>query len=671
MLNRQGYRPDIDGLRAVAVSAVLIFHAFPSVLRGGFVGVDVFFVISGFLVGGLIFDEVEDGEFSFLRFYTRRALRIFPALIVVLIVTLAIGWLILLPDEFQELGKEIIAGAASVANLFFWQQAGYFDIASTQKPLLHLWSLGIEEQFYLAWPILSVAARRFRVPMVPLALALVACSFAYSLHLTETSPTAAFYSPLSRLWELGIGCLVAYSDRRDRKMAQGETVAVVGCAMMAIAIVFVRDSRHFPGFQALLPTIGAALVIQARSTGWVGSVLGSRPMVGLGKVSYPLYLWHWPLLAFANIMGVQSPASRILLVGLSLLLAILSYVFVERPVRWGKAGRRPWRSVGARAALAALTLAMIAGSGWWAVSAKPRLALLASLTFKQIEIEPGYERDMVFRSLELDEDRGHADVFMAGDAKAAHKTLFIGDSTMIQYSPRIIELRTSKHLDRAVMFAVGWGCIPVPHLHEPQAHEACEGYADRAVRLALRDPRIDTVVFGGEWFSTVWAPEGTHSSFYFLRPEGSKLYLATGPEASARLKAELDTAFGALRAAGKSVYLVLNNPVGDDIDPHRMVLGRFATSSSASWPSESDCSWFLETYQPLRRFLSTIASEEGVKVIDPGLFLTDATRKTCRVANERGPLYRDSIHLRPSYVRAQATWIDETVTNAGGLQSQR
>ena len=209
-------RRDIDGLRAVAILAVLGFHTVPELLPGGFIGVDVFFVISGYLITRILLTSLEGGSFAFGAFYARRIRRIFPALIVVLAASFALGWFILLPAEFRQLGKHILAGAAFVSNLVFWNEAGYFDASAVHKVLLHLWSLGIEEQFYILWPLMLWAAWRWRLAAFWPILCVSVLSFIANLYLTYTDPVAAFYSPLSRAWELGVGSLLACASLPGR-----------------------------------------------------------------------------------------------------------------------------------------------------------------------------------------------------------------------------------------------------------------------------------------------------------------------------------------------------------------------------------------------------------------------------------------------------------------------
>jgi len=333
------YRPDIDGLRAIAVMLVVNFHAFPEAMPGGFVGVDVFFVISGFLITGLIVRELDQQHFSLLEFYGRRVRRIFPALIVVLLATLALGWLWMLPSAFAQLGSDVFASAAFLANISLWLQSGYFDVESAKKPLLHLWSLGIEEQFYLVWPLLLMLVARLRWSILAVAAILGVASFALNVVLIGTDPVATFYLPFTRAFELLAGAVLACGGNRlSHTGAASNRRASVGIVLIAIAAGVLDSHRAFPGWWAALPVAGAALLLSAPAAWLCRHVLTSPQMVWIGLISYPLYLWHWPLLVFFAIVKF-SPLTlleRGLIVALSFVLAWLTYRFVETPFRFGR-----------------------------------------------------------------------------------------------------------------------------------------------------------------------------------------------------------------------------------------------------------------------------------------------------------------------------------------------
>ena len=333
------YRPDIDGLRAIAVMLVMNFHAFPEAMPGGFIGVDIFFVISGFLITGIIVRELDQQRFSLLTFYKRRIRRIFPALIVVLGATLVLGWLWMLPAAYAQLSADVFASAAFFSNIALLLQSGYFDIESARKPLLHLWSLGIEEQFYLFWPLILMLVARLRLSILVAASVIGIGSFVLNAALIGSNPIATFYLPFTRAWELLAGAVLACSwNEVSQTFAASNRRASIGLVLIATVAGVLDTKSAFPGWWAVLPVAGAALLLSAPAAWFCRTLLASRPLVWIGLISYPLYLWHWPLLVFFGIIkfGPLTLMERELILGLSALLAWLTYWLVESPFRFGR-----------------------------------------------------------------------------------------------------------------------------------------------------------------------------------------------------------------------------------------------------------------------------------------------------------------------------------------------
>lgn len=329
------YRPDIDGLRAVAVAAVFVFHANHDYLPGGFIGVDVFFVISGFLIIRIILDGLETKTFNLAGFYARRIRRIFPALIVALAAVWWLGWYFMLPEDFLELGKQVLAGAAFSSNLLTYSQVGYFDAPAITKPLLHLWSLGVEEQFYLVMPLALIAAFYWRLSM-PMFLSVAASlSLAINVILVRFDQSAAFYLPFGRFWELLVGGGLAYASLHLPECLarlRHWSVSFAGLALIAGAALLTPFAL-FPGWWAVPPVLGSALVIAAGPSAAGNRILASPPLVAIGLISYPLYLWHWLLLVLMLEYFPLSRGAFLFLLAVSLALAAGTYLFVERPVR--------------------------------------------------------------------------------------------------------------------------------------------------------------------------------------------------------------------------------------------------------------------------------------------------------------------------------------------------
>ena len=331
------YRADIDGLRAIAVGSVVFYHAFPHRLPGGFIGVDIFFIISGFLISTILFHGLDAGIFSIADFYRRRVKRIFPALLTVLVFCLVFGWFFLLSDEYRQLGKHIAGGAGFISNILLWGEAGYFDASANAKPLLHLWSLAVEEQFYIFWPlILAFTWKKHWGFQAIIILALA--SFGINLFYIGNDLNAAFYSPLSRFWELMLGSLLAYILLYKPHLLEKyrNLQAFGGCVLLLAGLMLIDHTIHFPGWWALLPTFGACLLIAAGPAAWVNkNILSSKVLVWIGLISYPLYLWHWPIFSFLHIVigGGQSSKIRLAAIAASVVLAWLTYRLIEKPLR--------------------------------------------------------------------------------------------------------------------------------------------------------------------------------------------------------------------------------------------------------------------------------------------------------------------------------------------------
>jgi len=336
------YRPDIDGLRAIAVLSVVGFHAFPNFVPGGFIGVDVFFVISGFLISTIIFENIDNHSFSFFDFYSRRIRRIFPALILVLATCLIVGWFTLLADEYAQLGKHVAGGAGFVDNFIFMSEAGYFDNSAITKPLLHLWSLGIEEQFYLLWPLIIIILKKLKFSFFKITLAIFFLSILFSIYILKTNAVIAFYSPLARFWELLLGSLLAWiflyknEDAKVISEKYGNLISFFGLALLVLGFAIINERVQFPGARALLPVLGAAMIIFASPSSWLNSsFLARRLLVWLGLISYPLYLWHWPILSFMAIIhgGTPGIAGGLTAIAASIFLAYLTFKCLELRLR--------------------------------------------------------------------------------------------------------------------------------------------------------------------------------------------------------------------------------------------------------------------------------------------------------------------------------------------------
>jgi peptidoglycan/LPS O-acetylase OafA/YrhL len=337
MKEKNNYRADIDGLRAIAVLSVLFYHAKIKFFSGGFIGVDVFFVISGYLITGLIVKDILAKEFSLIKFYERRIRRIFPALFVVTVAVAITGGLIYNSDSYRELGKSIVASSTSMANMFFLSQAGYFDAPSLSKPLLHTWSLSVEEQFYVFLPLVLFLVIRYfpKISMLILSILLIA-SLSVNIYILQTNQDAAFYLAPLRAWELLVGSLIALKPVKLKPWLQN-LLSTGGLIAILICVFTYSEGTLFPGLAAVVPVLGSALIINGDSDveTIVAKFLSLSPLVFIGKISYSLYLWHWPVIVFGKYYLIREPSPFELagLLVMAFILSILSWKFVETPFR--------------------------------------------------------------------------------------------------------------------------------------------------------------------------------------------------------------------------------------------------------------------------------------------------------------------------------------------------
>jgi peptidoglycan/LPS O-acetylase OafA/YrhL len=639
-LTHPKYRPDIDGLRAVAVLSVVGYHAFRSVDRGGFIGVDIFFVISGFLISSIIFDSLDRDSFSFIEFYRRRIARIFPALLLLLLGCYVFGWLTLLPLEFKELGKQIAGGAAYVSNFVLWNEHGYFDPAADAKPLLHLWSLGIEEQYYIFWPLLSYVAWKRRMNLLAITLAIAALSFALNVGKASVDSIAAFYSPQTRFWELMVGSALAYGVLHRQRWARNDNAAVaearslVGAALIAVGLATITVDRAFPGWWALLPTVGTALMISAGPTAWLNrSVLSNPVLVWFGLISYPLYLWHWPLLSFEHIVenGLPPHLLRLVAVAASIALAWLTYELVEKPLRFGRF--KPAKAAGLFAAMVvvgALGFQSFASGGLTSRGiAKSTWQLTAAMT------DWDYYQTPSLSSQPSDPTNRFTGL-------SPQSVLFIGDSFMAQYYPRVAQLYADRtKLPRySALFAAKPGCRPIPHGEAVNTKNyGCDAYYVAVMRTA-RDPTYRRIVIAANWQTMFSDKVGTNNLSQF----------------TADIKA--------LRQLGKDVVFISLHPFSSLFGPLQLAKPFRLAPFSRDAQLMPQNLW--QDRPPLERQdqeamarLADLASAVGATVIDPFDYFCTSAR--CPVVVAGKPLYRDEWHYRASVTRERATFIDAIV----------
>jgi peptidoglycan/LPS O-acetylase OafA/YrhL len=628
------YRPDIDGLRAVAVSAVLIFHAFPSRLPGGFTGVDIFFVISGFLISGIILSGLERDRFSFIEFYSRRIRRIFPALLLVCAACLAFGWFCLIPAEFRQLGKHVLAGAAFSSNLVLLAESGYFDFDGALKPLRHLWSLGVEEQYYLVWPVLLFLCRKGKRSTEILLITVGLASFAFSLYMTWTDRALAYYLPFTRFWELMIGSGLAYLERQRRVVGLANIKANLGAVGIALGLVLINGRRLFPGWWALLVCAGAALLIAAGPGAWINRrILASRPFVWIGLISYPLYLWHWPLLSFANILSFHPPSitTRAAALLASVILAWGTYRLIELPVRHSKdrplLRRATWR-------LAALMVLLAMTGG--VVS----MRVVQSESASDLKVSNISEARADWESIDNE--------FVPGSVP--NTVLFFGDSHMEQYWPRAELLTQRTGPRKTVEFRTTGGCSPIPGIERTSSH--CEEFVRLGFARAA-ESNVDTVVLASQWKGLE-----TYQDYYRPNQRASAPLDVLAPQ-NAWVFEGFEAALAHLRHEGKRVVVLLSSPGGEAFDPRSMI-ERHGLIPSAKVVLPVSRAKLVDDFFAVDSRIRAAAERAGAEVMDPMDWFCDGS--LCPVQDSSGrPLSRDGSHICASVVRSKATALDQFI----------
>ena len=649
------WRPDIDGVRALAVVAVVVFHCFQDWLPGGFIGVDVFFVLSGYLIGLIIFRDLQAGTFNFIDFHIRRIRRIFPALVVTLLITWGIGYGVMLTDEYQQLGKHMAGGAWFVDNIVFAAESGYFDRAAGAKPLLHLWSLGVEEQFYIVWPLILGLGWRLTGTMFPILALLVAGSFLGCV--TPNAPTFlwSFYSPIGRLWELGAGSILAYQmvfrpASLPPMVAQG--LSVLGAGLFVLGLGLIDKNRQFPGIWALLPVLATLCLIAAGPLSWVNRVILSRPqLVFIGLISYPLYLWHWPLLYFARLLDNPSPSPMVLALVIiaSLALSCLTYYGIERPLR-----RSP--NLNRIAGMLLAATALIGVAGWNISQAGVGGALAQSFPLVgAAHNDNGADKQMATAII------ADTKVRVLGDGDAS--VLFYGDSHIDQYMARFAEkYAADPHFGKPFAEFYTAGCPPIPNIVRPNYADCSASVG--AVSRILADQSIKTVVIGGAWNKyfidfPIRTTPGDFEDDYYYRQDDKDVFWGQG---GADLAFQALGRFLTIIAASKHVILILDNPHGDELDVathlDRMELllhhgDDIAPPDHLLTPQELN----------LRDRLKQLALNAGATVIDP--LDTLCTNGRCPIIANRRPVYVDTHHLSATYVKNHADFMDPLVFEDG------
>jgi peptidoglycan/LPS O-acetylase OafA/YrhL len=645
------YRPDVDGLRAVAVIPVVLFHAGIPIFGGGYVGVDVFFVISGYLITSIIASELDKESFSILIFYQRRIRRIFPALIVVMSFCVAVGFLLLTPNDYQSLGKSVLAASLFVSNIFFWKEVGYFAAPASEMPLLHTWSLAIEEQFYLFFPLfLSILSRRFREIRTPAVVAVCLISFIAAAVLVNYKPGATFFLGFSRAWELLVGCLIALGAMRQfRNPIVNYGAALAGIVLVIGPVFLYSASTKFPGISALPPVVGTALLIlsgQGRPTG-VHSVLSTAPFTMIGKASYSLYLWHFPLLAFGKYLtlGELNPNAIATICLVSLIISFLSLQFIERPFRL------PSRSaqIGRLVAVAAIAMGVLAATGglidlWQGLPAR------LDSTSKQI------------LSAEGDKDRHHMECLSIeskivtpqhacrlGASDVQPSALLWGDSHAAVTATALESAAVRHHA--AFLFAASVDCpIGLGFSISPKGAPAfvntpgylyCERYNAAMLDFAIQNPSLKNIVLSSRWTNWRIGEAGSAAGIPVDIRLSDSTGVAVSPQDNKRIFARgFESLIQKLIAAGKTVWIVGPLPLPSVRVPQALFVKHRGFTKLDLDISRAE---FQRQNQWILSFFDKIANSYPVQFIWPQVAL--CRQEACPLFEGGKPMFFDDNHL--------------------------
>lgn len=644
------WRSDITGLRALAVLPVLIFHAWPALLPGGFVGVDIFFVISGYLISGILFRQLQKADaIDFVDFYAKRIRRIIPNLLAVLLVTVFVGWFFLTPDEFYSIGKQVYSSTFFYQNFRLLSVLGdYFSAGAAKEPLLHLWSLAIEEQFYIVFPLLCAIFWKFIKKVEALGVMVVAITAGSFVACLMTSDQSfRFYFPLTRFWELGLGILLSYAQHfcgwrlNNQSGLKSNVISFVGLGLVLVSLFFIRE-ENFPSVEALLPTIGAALIIAASPNAYVNRLLASKPFVFVGLISYSLYLWHWPLLAYANIIA---PFHDLWINGVLLVVAfifsVLTYRYIETPIRTIRVPQKKKLSV----VFLLSGLLVVTGIGQ-VIRHSRGIAARDSHFFQAVD---EIKDDWTDRSM-LHKTKINGVMFEVNRDDVFPQLFFVGDSHIEQYIDRITKL--AKKRDIAVAFLVEGGCWIAPGVIAKKEDCQC---ANEGFEKLLRDPRVNSVII-----SQKWGYYEKDSSFSVIDDSGKERRFDQGGWEIA-----LNNMRKAFEGSDRSLKVILDVPYDESKTPtnydplnrinrlHPDVLEK--ENFIVSLPG--DKTW-LRGNQIVASILGDVAT-----VIAPAK--QHCPNDMCNLLH-----YKDDDHLRASYARDHAVWIDSIFDDVKGVTDE-
>ncbi len=606
-IQKRAYRPDIDGLRAVAVLAVMLYHSGNTPFTGGYIGVDVFFVISGFLISGLIVNDIQSNKFSLLTFYERRIRRIFPAYFTVAIaVGLAGSWLYD-AKTFTELWYSIAAATVSMANILFYSQAGYFDGPSLLKPMLHTWSLSVEEQFYLFLPLIFFLIFKYsRRWLIPILIFLLLGSLGWSIYTVETSRDAAFYMAYLRAWELLVGGLIVLRPVRLKPWIQN-LLAGIGLLVLGVCMLVYSDATLFPGLTAVAPVLGTALIINSgiHENTLVGKFLSLPPMVFIGKISYSLYLWHWPVLIMIRYYLISDMTRKYYLAWwvLTFVLSALSWKFIETPFRDKNFLPRP-RIFNISAAIAVLILVSA-----FVIVQSEGLPIRIDL---KTSLPPDVWNSQFMQWQECQNSNNVSDEDCRIGIKAEKQTFLVwGNSHAHAFAPGFNQAAINTKKSGIILWK--GGCPPLLGLGE-KVDTGCNEFNNDVMAIIKDNPDIQTVILAASWSPGVLSEANMKQTIEELRSSGKKIFIVLPfPDVNFNVSA----AYFIASRTGRDANAIIAPTLKEFMNPKNKKIFELLRAGAANY--------------------------EDVYVIDITDVFCDNER--CKVIENNKPLYVDKGHL--------------------------
>lgn len=631
------YRADIDGIRAIAVLAIIFYHADIKFFTGGFVGVDIFFVISGYLITTIILREISENKFSLVQFYERRIRRIFPALFTVLAATLLVSGIFFDANEFQEFGKSLAASILFVSNILFWTQSGYFDAPSSLKPLLHIWSLAVEEQFYIFIPLLLLFLTRYLQPKLTLTLlGITLASFALNLYNLNHDSSGAFYLAHMRAWELLIGSLLAIKVMpKITNLYIHNLLGLLGLAMLATPIFLYTNATPFPGIAAVIPTLGTALIIYSgvENKTFTRHILSFEPLVFIGQISYSLYLWHWPMIVFAKyytIIELKSLEIAIVLLAI-FILSVLSWQFIEKPIR-EKIFFKDHRIF--TYAGIVMILSITVGVIIYLKQGFPGRFSSRQADIVDTEIEKKWRKC----DLDINNLPAQLELCAIGEETNTPSFLLWGDSHAGVLAPSV-QISASQ-AGKTGLIAYTLGCAPLLGV-DVQGRLTCNDLNTLIINYIQENPNLETIILAARW---AFFSQGT----YYKNEEGTNIILVniwadTIETDNANLfKVGFNQTIDTLLKMGRKVVIVTQIPeIGYDVP------SAFSIAQRTGRDINKVISPSLNEYRDRNAIVIAVVEEavknDDVQIVEPWKALCNEIN--CLVMIEGQPLYKDDDHL--------------------------